>query len=440
VYLFQAPSRSESGQQWYAGYGNDSWQLSPRLTLNLGLRVDYFRIFLPEQSHPAGRFNATARSFAAVENAGDWTVVAPRIAASVDVRGNGRTLVKGSYGRYWLPPGTDLGFNVNPNSPVWWERYKWSDSNGNGVWDLGEQADLLERRGGVASASIDPGLKLAFVREATARIEQELPGRGSIQTGIIWRAERQQGARQRASWPFDAFTVVKTINDPGPDATLGTADDGKPILVYDVPPELLGLTDSIVRNAQYGASDYFTWEAVAQRRIGRRWSAFAAFSHTWNHDQAMGYLGQAVRANEFPATPNDLINTDEGGRHVFRTWTVKAYATYDGPWGITVAPVLRHQSGQPFGRTLVVPLASGAVRVLAEPVGTRRQDPVTVVDLRVSKTFGQQPSRPITVFVEVFNLVNSNAEELVSWSTDDFLRPLAITPPRIARVGIRIGW
>jgi hypothetical protein len=63
-----------------------------------------------------------------------------------------------------------------------------------------------------------------------------------------------------------------------------------------------------------------------------------------------------------------------------------------------------------------------------------------VVDLRISRAFSLQASRQITAFVEVFNLLNSNAAEIVSWSTTDFLRPLAITPPRIVRVGIRAGW
>jgi hypothetical protein len=440
VYLFQAPSRSESGQRWYAGYANDAWQWGPRLTLNLGLRVDHWRAFLPEQQHPAGRFNPVALSFAAVPNLADWTAVAPRLGASFDLFGHGRTLLKTSYGRYVLPPGNDLGFNANPNSSVWWTRYKWSDTNANGVWDDGEQSLLLERRGGEAGASIDPALKLAFVREGTARIEHEVVAGFRIQSGVIWRAERQQGSRQRASWPFDAFTIVKTINDPGPDARFGTADDGAPIQVYDLPTELLGLSGNIIRNSAYGDSDYLTWEAVAERQASRRWSLSASFSHTWQHDQAAGYLGQPVRANEFPATPNDLIGADTDGRHVFTTWTAKAYATYDAPWGITVAPVLRHQSGQPFGRTLFVPLDYGTVRVLAEPIGTRRQRALTVMDVRVSKSVPMRAARSVTVFVEVFNLFNANAEEIVSWSTNDFLRPLTITPPRIARCGVRIGW
>jgi hypothetical protein len=283
-------------------------------------------------------------------------------------------------------------------------------------------------------------LKLAFVREATARVERELRGGWQVQTGVVWRGERQQGARQRANWPFDAFNVMKTIADPGPDGVTGTADDGRALTVYDLPADLIGQSATVIRNALYGDSDYWTLEAVAQRRAGARFSLLASFSHTWQHDQGAGYLGQPVRANEFPATPNDLINADARGRHVFTTWSAKVFATYEAPWRIMVAPVLRYQSGQPFGRTLVVPLASGAVRVLVEPIGTRRQDGVMVADLRVSRNFRQQKGRPITAFVEIYNLLNSNAAESVSWNTTDFLRPLAITPPRIARIGVQIGW
>ncbi len=53
IYLFQTPSRSRSGIWWYAAFLNDSWQVNGRLTLNLGVRFDRFRAFLPEQHHPS---------------------------------------------------------------------------------------------------------------------------------------------------------------------------------------------------------------------------------------------------------------------------------------------------------------------------------------------------------------------------------------------------
>ena len=63
VYLFQTPSRSESGLWTYSAYANDSWRVNNRLTLNLGLRFDRYRVSLPEQAHPAGRFNPMLQSF-----------------------------------------------------------------------------------------------------------------------------------------------------------------------------------------------------------------------------------------------------------------------------------------------------------------------------------------------------------------------------------------
>jgi hypothetical protein len=441
VYLFQAPSRSESGQWWYAAYASDRWQVHDRVTVNLGVRLDRIRIFLPAQEHPAGRFSPTPRSFDAVPNLADWNVAAPRVAASVDLRGDGRTILKASYGFHWLPPGNDLGFNVNPNGRVWWQRFKWGDANADGLWQSGEQFDLQETRGGESGESIDPNLELAYIREVTTRIEQEAVAGLFVGTGLVWRDERQQGARQRLSWPFQAFSVPVTLRDPGPDAVFGTDDDGAAIQAFELRSDLVGQSQIVVRNAPYADSNYLTWEVVARRRFSRQWSVFASFAHTWNRDHASGYFGQPVRANQYPATPNDLIHTDARGRHVYRDWSFKAHGTYAGPWGLLVTPLIRHQSGQAFGRTLVARLNYGTIRVLAEPVGTRRQDHITLVDVRVERALPFRAGRRLTTFVEVFNVLNANPEQNISWETGaTFLRPLVIVPPRIARLGFRFNW
>lgn len=440
VYLFQTPSRSESGHWWYAAYVADTWQMNARLTLSPGLRFDRFRVFLPGQEHPAGRFNPASRSFPAVGNIASWNVIAPRLAASYDLFGNGRTIVKGSYGVYQLPPNTDLGFNVNPNERVWWERWKWSDLDGDGVWQGGEEFDRQEVRGGEALGAIDPGLKLPYVNELTARVEREAARDLFVATGIVWRGERQHGARQRAFWPFEAFSVPVPLRDPGPDGAYGTDDDGSARQVFELRPDLLAQPQVVVSNPPETASDHLTWEILARRRYGARWSLLASFAHTWNRDQAGGYQGQTIRANEYPATPNDFIHTDTRGRHVYRDWSARVFATWDGPWGIRVTPFLRHQSGQAFGRTLRASLNYGSIRVLAEPVGTRRQDNITLVDLRVDKTFGLGGNR-VAGFVEVFNVLNANPVQNLSWETGStFLRPLVIVPPRIVRVGFRLDW
>lgn len=444
VYLFQTPSTSEVGQQWYSGYVNDVWRVTGRLTLSAGLRFDRYRLFLPAQEHPEGQSRSrswTRQVFAARTNLIDWNVFAPRVGVSQDLTGDGRTSFKATYGRYWLPPGPDLLFNANPNSRDWWERFTWNDADGDRGWDPGE-GGLIDRRGGKEVESLDGGLRLNYMREVTARLEREIAADTRVETAVVWRGQRQPSVRQDEFRPFSAFGRAVTARDPGIDGVSGTADDGPDFVVYDLlerPP----LPSYRVGNVPNGSRDHLTWEVTANRRLRGRWSVLAGFSHTWARDHATGYSGQAVRANPYPQTPNDLINTGENGRYEFRVWSARASGTWKGPWGLRITPLLRHQSGQPYGRTfLVTGLNLGSLRVLAEPIGTRRMDNITLVDLRVEKEFPLSQRR-IAMFFDVFNLLNANPELNVDWSSDApgvFRTPIAIVPPRIARIGMKVAW
>jgi hypothetical protein len=441
VYLFQTPSISESGVRAYDAYATDTWRVNGRVTLNLGLRFDRYRVFLPAATHPAGRFSPTAQTFAAVDDVIDWNAPAPRIGVVFDLSGDGKTLAKVHYGLYRYNPGTDLGFTVNPNANQWWRRYAWSDLNGEGVWDPGEEGRLLGSRGGDTVESLDPNLQLPFLREVTASIERELPASVGLRMDVVRRGDRRHFMRQNVNRPFDGFRVPVIVQDPGPDGIVGTGDDGLPLRVFDLAPELVPLAPiNIVRNVPGSDSHYWSVDVVATRRLARRWSIVAGFEHTWSGDQASGYFGQSVRNDTFPLTPNDLLNAGPDGRYEFHTWSAKIYGTYDGPWGVRATPLLRHQSGQPFGRTFATTLSYGNVRILAEPIGARRMDNVTLLDLRVEKGFSLAGGRRVAGFLDVFNLLNANPEQNASWSSGSFLRPLTIVSPRIARIGAKLEW
>jgi hypothetical protein len=442
VYLFEAASQSESGLWTHSAYVHDSWRVHRRVTLNLGLRFDRYRIFLPEQVHPAGRFNPTRQIFPAVDEVVSWSYFVPRIGAAYDLSGDGRTVAKATYGRYRLAPGTTTGFNANPNSNQWWRRYGWSDVNASGFWEPGEEGPLLARRGGAAIESLDPDLDLPIVTEMAAWVDRELPARIALRTALVWRAASQYFMRVNANRPFSAFSVPIQIADSGPDGRLGTSDDGAAISGYDLPPAVAALPPvAVVRNVPCAASRHWTWEAAIHRRYAQRWSVVAAFAHVWNGDQAASYFGQTVRQNTYPVTPNDLINAGHGGRFNFRTWTAKVHGTFDGPWDLRLAVLLRHQSGQPFGRTFVTRLAYGTMRVLAEPIGTRRMDNVSITDVRVEKGIRLRGGRRVAGFIDVFNVFNTNPEQSTNWSSGSaFLQPLEIVPPRIAGLGLKVDW
>jgi hypothetical protein len=141
-------------------------------------------------------------------------------------------------------------------------------------------------------------------------IERELPAAIALRTGVIWRGERSQFARQNANLPYAVITEPVTIRDPGPDGRSGTPDDGSTFVAYDVPSDFVVLpAANIERNVPGSSAEYWTWEFESRRRVQGRWSLGAGFSYTWSRDQAAGYSGQGVRNNTYPLTPNDLINT-----------------------------------------------------------------------------------------------------------------------------------
>ena len=441
VYLFQTPSRSIEGIRWYGAYLQDSWRVGTRLTLNLGLRFDRYRVFYPAQEHPAGHSGQRfwpGQTFAAVDNLIDWNVVEPRISMSQVLTDDARTILKLTYGRYSLPPGN---FAANRNSREWWELFVWRDHDGDTLWDPLEETSLRDRMGGAEVESVDPRLTLPVTYETTARLEREIVPTVSVETHVVWRGARNPFVRQNRTQPFSAFTRSVTVVDPGIDGVAGTGDDGQ-VVVYDLAQAAL-LPSYVVSNVPDARTDHVSWEVTARRRFSRRWSFVAGFSHTWAREHASTYVGQPVRANAFPLTPNDLINTGDTGRDEFRVWSARAYGTYEAPWGLRITPFLRHQSGQPYGRTFQVSgntLNIGALRVLAEPIGTRRMDNVTLLDIRVQKTVSPRVNMQLTAFVDVFNVLNANPEQNVNWASVGFDRPLAIVPPRIARLGIKLGW
>ncbi len=201
---------------------------------------------------------------------------------------------------------------------------------------------------------------------------------------------------------------------------------------HNLAPELVSLPPvNITTNLANTDSDYYTWEITGTRRETGRWSLLASFAETWSDETNI--------AGGASFTPNALINT-ENGLNRYKTWQGKINATIRLVAGVRVTPIYRHQSGVPFGRTFVTALNYGNATVLAEPFDAERTPNVNVFDIRSEKVFTVGRSR-ITGFFDVYNILNTNAEQdLTKSSGSAFLRPIAITPPRVARIGAKLQW
>jgi hypothetical protein len=443
VIMFETPNSSIGGLWTYGAYANDTWRMNSFLTLNVGGRFDRYRAFAPAQEHPAGKFNPTPIQFAERSNIVDWNLFAPRLGLTYDIHQNGKTVVKFNYGGYWFNPGADFVFNVSENSSSWWRRYRWSDANSNNRWDPGEEGALVDRRGGVATESLDPGLKDTKTNEIATFFERELLPSFGIRAGYVWRGVRNQYARVNINRPYDAFTVPVSVRDPGPDGVLGNADDGSPLNAFDLAQEFRGRpVVNMTTNVPGGNADFHTVEITGTKRMSNRWSLLASWGYTKSFDNGnSAYLGNSVRANSLPATPNDEINTT-GGRHEYGRHNAKLAGTWQSPWwSLSVSPMLRYQQGFPFGRTFQSNLSYGSVRFLAEPFGTRHQDDIIITDLRIEKEVSFGNGRNVSGFFDIYNLFNSNPAQNLQWGSGTaFNRPLSIVPPRLARIGVKLNF
>jgi hypothetical protein len=125
-------------------------------------------------------------------------------------------------------------------------------------------------------------------------------------------------------------------------------------------------------------------------------------------------------------------------------WNLKATGSYDAPWGIRVSPVLRHQSGGNYARTLAITAPAGLIATgtaYAEPMNANREDNIWVFDVRAEKTVEINTRMRARLFVDVFNITNSSAAETISRATGTaYQRPSAILAPVTARLGLRFLW
>jgi hypothetical protein len=446
VYLFATPSVSEQGLSTLGLYVQDSWRVTNRVTLNLGLRFDRYRTFLPEQEGPpVGPFNASQVSFPAIDNVVTFNQPVPRLGVVIDLSGTGRTVVKANYGKYaWNPGANGIGFDTNNNPPDWYRRYRWTDTNTNGRYDAGEEGVIIAQRGGAATSFLDPNIKNAMTDEISAWLEHELRPGLAVAGGYVYRSIDNFRVQINENRPMSAFDVPITIRDPGPDGVLGNGDDGPGFPGFNLNAAALALPVRNLTTNLPGSSEYHTLEFSANRRLTGRWSLQGSFAIRWNQDQDTGYFGNNLRAVVTPSTPNDLINT-ENGRYNFSGYTMKINGSYDAPFRIRITPALRVQQGQAFGRTFLAGAAHGinygSQRILAEPIDSQRQDDIVILDIRTEKFFNLATARRVGVFFDVYNLTNSDAAQNINWGSGGTYRfPVSIIGPTIMRFGAKFDW
>ncbi len=115
-------------------FAQDQWTIK-RLTINLGGRLDFFNAFAPAITVRAGLFKPE-QTFPEAKDLPNYKDITGRVGVAYDVFGNGKTAIKGGFGKYLAGMGGGEAKSLSPsNVTVQSALRPWFDFNGNNVPD-----------------------------------------------------------------------------------------------------------------------------------------------------------------------------------------------------------------------------------------------------------------------------------------------------------------
>jgi hypothetical protein len=436
VTIFNTPTLIKRAVTNTAFYGQDSYAIG-RLNLIAGIRYERVEGYIPKQTHESSQYFPSGTTisglnvalntggtlttyvvrdaFDEVKNAPLWKNWAPRVSATYDLSGEGKTVLKMSVGKYYDQVGTGTP-GPNPNGTVS-QQYPWNDINGdlifqpgNATWN-GSRYVGGEFGTGTVTTTIpnpnpfDKNRKQTWRREFTVGVDHELFPAFRLSAAFFNRREFD-AYDAGIDAPFDQWDTIfepMQVTEQGRDGISGTGDD-QPITVYNLRPGFTLVDDFGLNDDRLGVK-YNGVEIVGTKRYGGGTTVLAGYTYS-KETQALASLDNpnAVRVN--------AAGISGGRRHNFK---VSGSATL--PYRLTFGANLLLQSGQPITRTVSIGactqtvttgcLRQGSETVNAEPRGSVELPGRLQTDVRIGRLFNLG-GRKFELGMDVYNLTNAN--------------------------------
>lgn len=422
VDLVNTPVNSKTTIREFGFYVQDSWRIAKRLSVNAGVRYDYFKVFIPEQYAPAGTY-VGERRFSRIPVV-TWNNVVPRFGVSYDLLGTGRTVLKGSASQYMGVEAAGVAQDVNPMFRST-NRCTWVDLNKDNYATENELSKCQGWTGG-ASSTIDPNLRRPFNREYSFGVQHELARNTGLTVMYFRRENRDMRAYQNRAVPADSYIPV-TITNPL---------DNSPLVMYNQNPSTTGKQDNVLTNSTKLDSTYNGVEVAVQRRF----SPGSYLQVGYHYGRVIGRTTTA-ELND----PNNDIFT-KGGISNDEPHQLKVSAAYVLPWNISTSAFISLASGHTkqrtltVGRALVPNLTRSSQSVRLEPNDVNRYPSRNLVDIRFGRIF-RLGRRQVEPFADLYNLMNVNTVLSEVTTLGSSLGVVSSTiNPRLIRLGLKASF
>jgi hypothetical protein len=438
-----------------------------RATINAGVRFDWQKDGVLETKVPAvAGFEKylPALTGKAVPNAIKWNSFSPRVGISYALDENRKTQVRGSYAMF----ASQLGNGSSEFIGVIQYRYAYFygvDTNGNRTADLNEIDPALDgwygfdptNPGKLESVNKLGNLRVPKTHEVIAGLDRELFKNFGVSASFTWRKYVDFNWRPNIGVTRAMYVQSGTF-------TAGPLPDGSNASVpyYAVDRTKLpaaALTGGLEWKGRDGYHQRF-WgiEASATKRLSNRWMARFGFStndHREYFDDPNASIQNPTAGPTSPNIDGGLVVRQTGGSGksgiymLLPKFQFIANGLYQAPWGLDLGVnlLMRQGFGQPWFRSSVTTgdlFSNRRSVLLASDVGKNRLPAVTTVDLRLGKAlkFGRVTAN---IDLDLFNLMNSGTVlgkqyDFRITGVTGFDKVLEIMNPRIARIGVRVGF
>ena len=205
------------------------------------------------------------------------TDIAPRLGVSYDLTGQGRTVLKAFYGRYYNNLADGFS-SANPGGTNYAE-YNFNDRQ--------PQRPLRRAaRAGRRAASHWRRDRRRSIRTSTRRIPTRSVGRSSISSGVNRRPGSPTSAKCSAS---SCRSITRRSCLPGSDSStvpirVVTDESGEVFNLVDIPASLADQSDARFDNIPDGDFNYDTIEFAFNKRFGSQFFAQSSFDYQWRDE------------------------------------------------------------------------------------------------------------------------------------------------------------
>jgi hypothetical protein len=405
-------------------FGQDQWTLK-QLTLNVGLRFDYLNNYVPPQHNgPGPQVPNRNVDFPQVDDVPNWKNVSPRLGASYDLFGNGKTALKVSLGRYLEGPNlTAFTRLANPAAAIAVSAQRtWSDVNRDFIPQASELGAFNQATFGnstiVTTYAPDVLTTRGYNWEFSAALQRELMARVSMNVAYFRRSYGNLRVTQNTavtSADYTGYCVTAPV-----DARLPGGGGNQLCGYVDINPNKFGQTLNVIQETSHFGKAEDVYDGIDLTEIVR-------LPGSINISGGVS-IGRERTNNCYALNDLSLMSAFGGARLESRCDVrppfqpnVKFLVVYPLPWaGVQAGAAFQSipgpqilasytmtnaQIAPTLGRNLSAGV-NGSATIDLIPPATQYGERLNQLDLRASKIFRLPGGRSLQANVDVYNALN----------------------------------